>query len=60
MSENLFAIVTETIRPATQEELSRMSSQPNPRVMAEIAKAEIADALQRDLATASLDAGRGR
>jgi len=37
--------VTETIRPATQEELSWISSEPNPRVMAEIAKAEIAEAL---------------
>jgi len=45
LSENHCATVTETIRPATQEELSWISSEPNPRVMAEIAKAEIAEAL---------------
>ncbi len=45
MSEHLCVTETEAIRPATQEELSWISSQPNPHVMAQIAKAEIADAL---------------
>lgn len=36
---------TESIRPATREELSWISGEPNPRVMAEIAKAEIEEAL---------------
>ena len=36
---------TENIRPATREELSWIGGQPNPRVMAEIARAEIEEAL---------------